>query len=157
VPALADILNEDLSEDYASRHVHSEPTPPSVTPKPAVALRPTRSAPPLMALTPLTEETEADLRSTSHVAGQSDTLGQLGACYLSTACQGKRAGELGTLWHKKTRDGYVHNNAQAHSKGQGHLEPDMHLCCVLGGPWLSLQAWLQMRISSCPACLARAT
>ena len=95
MPALADILNEDLSEDYAGRPVHSEPTPPSVTPKPAAAPRPTRSAPPLIALTPLTEETEADLRSTSHVAGQSGTLGQLGA-WTSTAYQGKRAGHA---WH----------------------------------------------------------
>ena len=96
VPALADILNEDLSEDYASPHAHSEPTPPSGTPKPAAALRPARSAPPLIALTPLTEETEADLRSTSHVAGQSGTLGQLGTCNLSTAGQGERAGHG---WH----------------------------------------------------------
>lgn len=96
MPALADILNEDLSVEYASRPVHSEPTPPSVTPKSAAALRPARSAPPLIALTPLMEETEADLRSTSHVAGQSGTLGQLDACYLSTACQGKCAGDA---WH----------------------------------------------------------
>ena len=96
VPALADILNEDLSEDYASRPMHSEPTPPSVTPKPTAALRPTRSAPPLIALTPLTEETEADLRSTSHLAGQSGTLGQLGICNLSTAGQGECAGHG---WH----------------------------------------------------------
>lgn len=69
-----------------NRAANSEPTPPSLTPRSAPALRPARSAPPLM--TPLTEETEADLRSASHVQGQSGTLGQLGTGYLSTAGQG---------------------------------------------------------------------
>ena len=40
-------------------------------------------------MTPLTEETEADLRSTSHAQGQSGTFGQLGTGYLSTAGQGE--------------------------------------------------------------------
>lgn len=81
VPGLADILQEDLSEDYGHRAAQSEPTPPVLTP---VLARPARSAPPLIALTPLTEETEADLRSTSYAHGQT------GTGFLSTAGQGER-------------------------------------------------------------------
>ncbi|CAL5226958.1 g9843 [Coccomyxa viridis] len=85
VPGLADILEQDWSEDSMGRPAHSEPTPPSVTPRSMPALRPARSAPPLM--TPLTEETEGDLRSTSHAQGQSGTFGLLGTGHLSTARQ----------------------------------------------------------------------
>ena len=42
-------------------------------------------------MTPLTEETEGDLRSTSHAQGQSGTFGQLGTGYLSTAGQGEHS------------------------------------------------------------------
>lgn len=87
VPGLADILEQDWSEEDISQAAHSEPTPPSLTPRSAAALRPARSAPPLM--TPLTEETEGDLRSTSHAQRQSRTFGQLGTGYLSTAGQGE--------------------------------------------------------------------
>ena len=87
MPGLADILEQDWSEEDISQAAHSEPTPPSLTPRAAPALRAARSAPPLM--TPLTEETEADLRSTSHAQGQSGTFGQLGTGYLSTAGQGE--------------------------------------------------------------------
>ena len=86
MPGLADILREDLSADYSAREAHSEPPPRSSTPKQVLA--PARSAPPIMALTPLTEETEADLRSTSHAYGQSGTNGQLSTGFLSTAGQG---------------------------------------------------------------------
>ena len=88
MPGLADILQEDLSADYSAREAHSEPPPRSSTPKQRL-LAPARSAPPIMALTPLTEETEADLRSTSHAYGQPGTNGQLGTGFLSTAGQGE--------------------------------------------------------------------
>ena len=87
MPGLADILREDLSADYSAREAHSEPPPRSSTPSQVLA--PARSAPPIMALTPLTEETEADLRSTSHAYGQSGTKGQLSTGFLSTAGQGE--------------------------------------------------------------------
>ncbi len=87
MPGLADILEQDWSEDSMGRPAQSEPTPPSLTPRSVPALRPARSAPPLM--TPLTEETEGDLRSTSHAQGQSGTFGQLGTGSLSTAGQGE--------------------------------------------------------------------
>ena len=87
MPGLADILQEDLSADYSAREAHSEPPPRSLTPNKVLA--PARSAPPIMALTPLTEETEADLRSTSHAYGQPGTNGQLGTGFLSTAGQGE--------------------------------------------------------------------
>ena len=92
VPGLADILEQDWSEGSASRPAHSEPTPLSLTPRSVPVFRPARSAPPLM--TPLTEETEADLRSTSHAQGQSGTFGQLGTGYLSTAGQGEHPSSL---------------------------------------------------------------
>ena len=87
VPGLADILQEDLSADYSAREAQSEPPPRASTPKQVLAAA--RSAPPIMALTPLTEETEADLRSTSHAYGQSGTNGHLGTGFLSTAGQGE--------------------------------------------------------------------
>ena len=96
MPGLADILQEDLSADYSAREAHSEPPPRSSTPKQVLA--PARSAPPIMALTPLTEETEADLRSTSHAYGQPGTNGQLGTGFLSTAGQGEHIRNTAVLF-----------------------------------------------------------
>ena len=45
-------------------------------------------------MTPLTEETEGDLRSTSHAQGQSGTFGLLGTGHLSTARQGEHPKSL---------------------------------------------------------------
>ena len=96
VPGLADILQEDLSADYSAREAYSEPPPRASTPKQALA--PARSAPPIMVLTPLTEETEADLRSTSYAHGQPGTDGQLGTGFLSTAGQGGRDSNAAALF-----------------------------------------------------------
>lgn len=44
---------------------------------------------------------------------------------------------LGTYWHKKTRDGHIHN-AQAHSKGQGIF----NLTCICVASWAAEPASL---------------